>query len=46
MHNEQREPAVQELDNRKVVREPTAALVMALLLLVIPLIMLYILFRK
>ena len=40
------ELAVQELDNRKVAPEPTAALVMALLLLVIPLLLLYILFRK
>jgi hypothetical protein len=46
MHNEKRESAVQESDNRKVAREPTAAIVMALLLLVIPLILLYILFRK
>ena len=40
------ELAVDDLDNRKVVREPTAALVIALLLLVMPLILLCILFRK
>jgi hypothetical protein len=43
MHDEL---AVDDVDKQKVIREPTAALVMALLLLVIPLILLYILFRK
>ena len=46
MQEEQYGLAVEEVDNHKVVREPTAALVIALLLLVLPLLLLYILFRK
>jgi hypothetical protein len=45
MHEEQYGLAIEDVRKPHVVREPTAALVMALLLLVIPLALLYILFR-
>jgi hypothetical protein len=37
---------VEELDHNKVVREPTAALIIAFLLLLIPLMILYAILRK
>ena len=46
MPNEQRELAVQELDKYKVVRDPAGAILIALVLLVIPLFLLYVIFKR